>query len=183
MRKIIAITVSFLISVSLLTFPVFAQDNHTTREEKEGEVVWEKLQANQINCDKLNDEDFERLGEYFMGQSIGDTQRHATMNQMMISMMGEDGEEQMHVVIGKRLSGCDTTAALPQGSSGFMPMMMNMMTGFGETKGGVNTMMSYGNMMGWGGFGFLFSFFWIVILVDLILLGVWLWKKITKEKK
>lgn len=30
------------------------------------------------------------------------------------------------------------------------------------------------------GFGFLASLFWIVILVDLILLGFYLWKKIQK---
>lgn len=42
--------------------------------------------------------------------------------------------------------------------------------------------LSYGNMMGnWGGFGFIASLFWIVILVDLILLGVWLWKQIEKK--
>lgn len=42
-------------------------------------------------------------------------------------------------------------------------------------------MMGYGwnNMMGgWGGFGLLVSLFWIVLFVDLILLGIWLWKKI-----
>lgn len=46
----------------------------------------------------------------------------------------------------------------------------------------------YQNMMGWnpstssgfGWFGFLGLAFWIVILVDLILLGIWLWKKIQK---
>ena len=37
----------------------------------------------------------------------------------------------------------------------------------------------FGNMM--GGFGFLVSIFWIVILVDLILLGIWLWKQINKK--
>ena len=37
----------------------------------------------------------------------------------------------------------------------------------------------YGGMRGgWGTFGFLT---WIVIFVDLILLGVWLWKQITKK--
>lgn len=43
----------------------------------------------------------------------------------------------------------------------------------------------YGNMMGWGpsaGSGWwLGSIFWIVILVDLILVGVWLWKEIQKK--
>lgn len=39
----------------------------------------------------------------------------------------------------------------------------------------------YPNMMGWGsGVALLGSIFWIVLLVDLILLGVWLWKQIQK---
>mgnify|MGYP003393263183 CR=1 FL=1 len=38
---------------------------------------------------------------------------------------------------------------------------------------------SFGNMM--GGFGILATTFWIVILVDLILLGIWLWKQIHKK--
>lgn len=47
-------------------------------------------------------------------------------------------------------------------------------------------MMGFGNMMNWGGGGFLwFStigfLFWIVLLIDLILLGIWLWKQIQKR--
>jgi len=41
-------------------------------------------------------------------------------------------------------------------------------------------MMQYGyNMM--GGFGFLGVIFWLVLLFDLILLGVWLWKQVQKK--
>lgn len=45
-------------------------------------------------------------------------------------------------------------------------------------------------MMGWGnygynmmnsGFGLIASLFWMVLLLDLILLGVWLWKQINKK--
>lgn len=39
------------------------------------------------------------------------------------------------------------------------------------------------NMMGaggWGVFAFLGMLFWIVLLIDLILLGIWIWKKIQK---
>lgn len=46
-------------------------------------------------------------------------------------------------------------------------------------------------MMGWGGYGYggmmnygfgvLGVILWIVILVDLILLGAWLWKQIQKK--
>lgn len=39
----------------------------------------------------------------------------------------------------------------------------------------------YGNMMGWGGFSFFGSLFSIIILIDLILLGVWLWKNIQHK--
>jgi putative membrane protein len=102
-----------------------------------------------------------------MGQSIGNTQRHAAMNQMMISMMGEAGEEQMHVVMGKRLSGCDTTAQVPQSGVGFMPMMWMM-------GGGGNPMMGtgWGNMMGWGGGFSIFSWITMIAFWLLLVLGV-----------
>jgi len=38
---------------------------------------------------------------------------------------------------------------------------------------------SYGMMN--SGFGFLASLFWLVIFIDFILLGVWLWKQINKK--
>lgn len=40
----------------------------------------------------------------------------------------------------------------------------------------------YGTMMGsgWGALGLVF---WIIIFVDAILLGVWLWQQIQKGKK
>jgi len=132
-------------------------DNHTASEEAEGKVIWEKLQTKQFECKDLTDDNYAVLGEYFMGQSIGDTQRHVAMNQMMISMMGEEGEEQMHIAMGKRNSGCGV---------GFMPMMWMM-------RGGGNPMMGYGdwgNMMGWG-FGILGWLFMIIFWI-LIILGV-----------
>src|SRR3990167_7249197 len=99
---------------------------HTLREEQEGKELWGKLQAKEIACANLNDEQYGVLGEYFMGQMAGDS--HAAMNAMMIQAHGEDGEEQIHIAMGKRLSGCDTSAAFPAGSGGWMPMM-NMMWG------------------------------------------------------
>lgn len=45
-------------------------------------------------------------------------------------------------------------------------------------------MMGYGN---WGygmmssGFGVLATVFWLVIFIDLILIGIWLWKQIQKK--
>jgi len=188
MKRVSTIILPILIFFFLLVIPTFAQDDgHTAREEKEGKIIWEKMQAKQITCDKLSDEDFERLGEYYMGTMVG--RSHEAMNNMMMKMMGEKGEEQMHVVMGKRLSGCDSSAQLPSQGAGFMPMMgsafSRLPSGFGGTKGGGNIMMGFGNTMGWGGFGLfgiLASIFWIVLVIDLILLGIWLWKKIKKEK-
>lgn len=154
-----------------------AGDNHTVREEQEGKEVWEKLQAKQLECNTLADDQYGSLGEYFMGQYIGNTERHAIMNQMMISMMGEEGERQMHITLGKRSSGCDTNAAFPSGYG--MPMMWWMMglTGSPQVGGGGNPMMGqgWGGMMnGWGGFGIIgwltMIIFWILIILGVVAL-------------
>src|SRR3989344_9502546 len=101
MRKFIFSTISIAVFALFAGGAVFAQtDGHTAREEAEGKIVWEKLQAKQIQCSDLSDDEFGVLGEYFMGQMMGDS--HEAMNNMMIQMMGEEGEEQMHVVMGKR---------------------------------------------------------------------------------
>lgn len=150
-------------------------DDHTAREEAEGKAVWEKLQAKQVTCADLSDENFGTLGEYFMGQMMGTS--HEAMNNMMIQMMGEEGEEQMHVVMGKRLSGCDASAAFPSQGIGFMPMMQMMM-------GGGNSMMgNWGqNPIWWGGVGSWFiSLLWLVWLIVGILAAIWLWKQIIKK--
>lgn len=44
---------------------------------------------------------------------------------------------------------------------------------------------NYQYMMGqgWSTFGVLGIFFWIVIFVDAILLGLWLWQQLQKGKK
>src|SRR3990167_5219978 len=129
------LTAIILITLLLTPTSAFAQgmmtsslssvtyDDHTAREEVEGKEIWEKLQAKQLECKNLTDEQYGSLGEYFMGQSIGDTQRHVLMNQMMTNMMGEEGEEQAHIAMGKRLSGCEPNAQVPSNGVGFMPMM------------------------------------------------------------
>ena len=39
----------------------------------------------------------------------------------------------------------------------------------------------YGSWGMMGGAGLIGSVIWVVVLVDLVLLGIWLWKRITKE--
>jgi len=151
-------------------------DDHTAREEAEGKIVWDKLQTKQTICDDLSDEDFGVLGEYFMGQMLGDS--HASMNEMMTRMHGEEGEEQIHVVMGKRLSGCDTSATFSSEGIGWMPMM-NMMWGgwsspFGNNNYSTNDMMNFG-FGGFGGFGFIFMIlWWVLIVAGIVALVKWL---------
>ncbi len=162
-------------------------DSQTDSEEIQGKIVWDRLQAKQVQCSDLSDGDFEVLGEYIMGQMIGVS--HETMNIMMEQMMGKEGEEQMHIVMGRRLSSCDTSAAIPSQGVGFMPMMQMMMggwsspTGFNQTNPGGIASRSYGAgnpMMNFGftPFGSLGWFFmilwWVLIIVGAVALIKWL---------
>ncbi|MBI2514845.1 SHOCT domain-containing protein [Candidatus Wolfebacteria bacterium] len=144
-------------------------ENHTAREEMEGKEIWERFQAKQIACGDLKDDNFGALGEYFMGLMLG--QSHEAMNNMMIQMMGDEGEEQMHVVMGKRLSGCDVAAQFSGPAIGFMPMMM----GGWSSPFGYNdkNMMGYGYGAGtwFGGAGMIF--WWILIVVAIVLVIKW----------
>ncbi len=134
-------------------------DDHTAREEAEGKAVWEKFQAKQVTCANFSADDFGVLGEYFMGVMMGNS--HAAMNQMMTNAMGEEGEEQMHVAMGKRLTGCDPAAAYPAGGSGFMPMI-NMWGPYGM-MGGRWGMHGYSGAWGW--LGVAFSVLWWVVAI------------------
>jgi len=81
---------------------------HTLLGEQEGKELWNKLQAEKLNCDDLSNDDFHALGMHFMGLMVGDS--HEAMDVMMERMMGEEGENQMHIAMGKRMSGCEPNA-------------------------------------------------------------------------
>lgn len=153
-------------------------DDHTAREEAEGKAVWERIQANETRCAALTDDDFGALGEYFMGLMTGDA--HAAMNAMMERAHGEAGEEAMHVVMGKRISGCDPNAAFAQGQ-GFGPMMMS--SGASDNGSGSWGMSSrYGGfpMMNGGGMGWGYAFspimfvWWALAITGVVFLVRWL---------
>lgn len=90
-----------------------------TEEEAQGKALFDTLEAKETTCTDLADTEFELIGEYIMGQRLGDS--HAGMNDMMKQMMGSAGEEQMHVIIGKSATQCDgetqdtTDSTVPRG--------------------------------------------------------------------
>ena len=150
---------------------------HTAREEQEGKELWDKLQAKEGACENLSDEQFGVLGEYFMGQMAGDS--HAAMNAMMIQTHGEDGEEQINIVMGKRLSGCDTSAIFPAISGGWMPMMNMMWGGWSSPFGNnsTNNMMNFG-FGPFGSLGWIFMIlWWVLIIVGIVAFIKWLTRK------
>ncbi|MDP3970899.1 MAG: SHOCT domain-containing protein [bacterium] len=135
---------------------------HTAREEQEGKELWTTLQAKEVTCENLSDEQFGILGEYFMGQMAGES--HVAMNAMMIQSHGENGEEQIHIVMGKRLSGCDTSAAFPAISGGWMPMMMGGWSSPFTNNQSNNYMMNFGfTSFSW--FGWIFMILWWVLII------------------
>ncbi|HSD98289.1 MAG TPA: hypothetical protein VLB73_01145 [Patescibacteria group bacterium] len=142
-------------------------DIQQQQDEAQGKQLFQELQNNQTNCQKLTSSDFEKIGEYVMSQRFNNTNAHIQMNDNIKGMMGDNGEENMHTQLGITAAGCST-----------------------NRKGGGNT------MMGWNGFGMMGSYgvnggFWgflfsgiilhTLICIDLILLGVWLWKQIRKK--
>ncbi len=142
---------------------------HTAEEEKEGKEIWDKLQTKQVECVNLSDDEFGVLGEYFMGQRTGTS--HAAMNAMLIQRHGEEGEEQIHIALGKEFSGCDISADVTNISGGWMPMMMggwSSPTQFNQQSN--NSMMGYGFPL-FGGFGWIFMvLFWGLVIWGVVAL-------------
>lgn len=86
----------------------------TAKEEAQGKDLYNKLQAKQAQCTDFSDDDFELMGDYFMGQQMGAA--HSQMDAMMQQMMGEAANRQMHIIVAKRLTGCSPSSGqFPQG--------------------------------------------------------------------
>ncbi len=162
----LTVTPSMAFAQGMMGFSSSTPDNAAIQsqqqEEQEGKKFLDNLNNKTAICSQLKDADFEKIGEYFMGQFIGDTSRHIAMNEMMKRMMGDKGEEQMHTAWGKRGSSCDTSATLPSQGTGFMPMIWMM-------GGGGNPMMG-----GWNGLGVMgwipMFLFWVLLILGVVAL-------------
>ena len=184
-KRVITLVISFLLVGSLFTHAhaqmmgengngMMGTSGTTTvtptqqdlQDIQTGKDLFDKFQSKQVTCSTLKDDDFEKIGEYLMNQSFGNnTNAHIQMNNAMKQMMGENGEEQMHIRLAKNATGCNTN-----GQGGGTGMMGN----WGWT----------GSMMGGNWFGALgvgAFLFWLVAFIDLILLGIFLWKRIGRK--
>lgn len=177
MKKIIFIT----ILITALIPPVFILangDHNLSLEDVLGEIMSSQNvnKVSEIDCLKVTDEQFEKLGDAVMGVMHPDEKEHESMDQMM-GGEGSESVKAMHILMGKRYLGC----------GGEMSGMMDMMMPGGMMGGGNNTM---GEMMGWNnwrlssGWAWLGWIFMILILVWIVLgvLGIivlvkWIIKK------
>ena len=115
-----------------------------------GKALWQELGAKQISCNQLTQDNYEQLGEYFMDQMTGIG--HESMDSAMSQMMGEQGDQAMHIAMGQRLSGCVPNAGFQNGAWGQV-----MQGGWSAPWNGNNWFMpmmgyygNYGPMMGYG---------------------------------
>lgn len=164
-----------------VTPTVDASNSTTAQDELAGKAIFDKLQSKVTTCSELTDDDFDVLGDYYMGQQLGSTAAHEVMNNRMVSMMGEAQEKQMHIFLGKRLSGCDTNFAVPTNGSTYLPMMGfgNMMNG----SWGNNYQPGFTSMMGFNSTSPIYSqIIWLLASVFLILGIIYFWKGINKKK-
>ena len=133
-----------------------------------GAALLAKLQSGQTSCGQLTTQDFAALGDYYMGNMMGSY--HERADAYMTQSLGEQGDEQMHIAMGERLSGCNSSAAYPSGVFGFGPMM----GGFGQ--GGLGMMNGWNAdgypMMGFGSGVFGYSAFGSIIMALVLVFAI-----------
>jgi uncharacterized membrane protein len=177
-KKFILIYIFILLFSFSFAF-THTEDAELNQEIQKGKEIVEKFYRGEIKCQNLTNEDFHSVGEYVMEQMVGGSD-HITMNKMIEQMHGKQGEELMHINMGKRFLGCDG------GGNWMMPMM----------DGGM-PMMGYWGFWNWRGWNFLALIFgivgvlWLLVILSfpilvliLLILGIiYLIKKLKSEIK
>jgi len=154
-------------------------EEHETLDKLMPEIL-EKYNTNSIqglDCDDISDEDFERIGDGVM-ESVHAGAAHEQMDEMM-GGEGSDSLRVAHINMGKNYLGCFNNNLRLN-----MPMMWMMGSDSSQAGGGVRNMMGWGyngSMMGASGFGIFGAIVGVVVFIDLVLLGIWLWKQINKK--
>jgi hypothetical protein len=100
------------------------------QEVAQGGMLYQKMQTKEMSCAQATDADFELMGEYFMEQNMPMAD-HDMMNDRLKAMMGDEGEEMVHMNIGKHGSKCDASGEA-------MGMMGNHDTNMNGMGAGMN---------------------------------------------
>lgn len=140
---------------------MMGSDETTTESSEHGQPIEEVLrtilsshgvkQIQDLDCSKVTDDEFEKLGDSFMEE-----QHPGQAHEAMDEMMGGEGSESlrtMHINMGQGYLGCGSKSGYSMG--GFGMMSSGMMGGIrGENSnywGGsrYSNMMGYGNQTPW----------------------------------
>lgn len=129
-------------------------------------MMWGEETANDTECTQ-SDEYYEEKGDEFMKQMMGEEQDEA-----MEEQMGPELSKEMHIRMGKAQDGCLTGNQTFNRNGYMMPMMgWSMMNGY-----------SYPGYFG-GVFTLYHIVFSVLILIIMLLVIAYLWKKINEQKK
>ena len=157
---------------------VSANGNHASEIEEGKQLV-----ESGISCDNLSDGQLEAIGEYYMEQ-MHPGKQHEAMNNTMVQMVGEEGEEQMHVNMA-RMMYCSEDAMMGSGMMGSGGMMDSGMMGGqnptqtsmaqGTSSGTMQSMMGnnvFGSGMPFWNYSYwsTWNIFYSIFLVGLIVL-------------
>ncbi len=133
------------------------------------QMAAKQLISSNISCDRLSQDQFELIGDYYMEQ-MHPGGAHERMDQMM-GGEGSNSLRNAHIQMTQVLyCGQTNTNVTYGGMMGMMPFIYR--SGY---DGG---MMGY-DMMGYGGWGWLVVLaFWILVFAALVLLIFWLYKNV-----
>ncbi len=160
MKLTILILVIFLLSIAA----VLAQESHDS-EIEEGK----KLVESKISCDKLNNEQLEAIGDYYMEQM-----HPGEAHEIMDNMMGGESSEslkQVHINMARRLY-CNENFYIGYGMMGSGGMMSMMGRGM---MGGYPASYAYSNYGYW-------NILWILLFASVIFLIVWVIHRLGIKK-
>ncbi|GIW66572.1 MAG: hypothetical protein KatS3mg095_0470 [Candidatus Parcubacteria bacterium] len=185
---------SFLILIFLNFTFAHTEDAELNVEIQKGRELVEKFYRGEIKCQGLSNEDFHSVGEYVMEQMVGGSD-HLTMNKMIEQMHGKEGEELMHINMGKRFLGCEvltSSNSTRTNANNFFMMPMHMWGSNFPMMGYWQGWWNFANWRGWNVLAPIFGilgFLWFLIILSfpvlvliLLILGIiYLIKRLRSE--
>jgi putative membrane protein len=181
-----------VIAVMSIGLPSTSQAS-TASEERAGARISGAVENGDRTCAQLDRDDFEQVGDFVMGRMAGSTASHEQMDSLMKRMMGASATEGMHIVMGRRFTGCGR-GQVP----GAFSAMMGMVGGGG---GGAGMMGRYDGDGGFGsmmgnlrtaaatdeGNGDLGAAGWAMVAIMAVLLvlagtALWLWRPANRTR-
>jgi len=149
-----------------------------------------------IDCNKVTDDQWEKLGDAVMSIMHPDERQHELMDRMM-GGEGSDSLKAMHIYMGQKYLNCSSDSGMMGGNSGMMGGMMsgNMMGMMGGgmmnnllTKSSANnsdgnwrySMMGFPTTAGFGSGWMIFGWLFMILFWALVILAiVWLIKTLV----